>query len=98
MAYSLYLWHWPLLIFWLAYTGGERAQFLDGLAILLISGAGLPDHALHRGAAALPAFVGRRRREAHSAGAQATSPPGRRRRHRHRTARRGAGHHLVHLA
>ena len=37
MAYSLYLWHWPLLIFWLAYTGGVHAQFFDGLAILLIS-------------------------------------------------------------
>lgn len=38
MAYSLYLWHWPLLIFWLAYTGEEHAGFLDGLVILLVSG------------------------------------------------------------
>jgi peptidoglycan/LPS O-acetylase OafA/YrhL len=38
MAYSLYLWHWPLLIFWLAYTGEPHARFGDGLVILLISG------------------------------------------------------------
>ena len=38
MAYSLYLWHWPLLIFWLSYTGHRHANFVDGTAVLLVSG------------------------------------------------------------
>ncbi|MCV7079048.1 acyltransferase family protein [Mycobacterium szulgai] len=38
MAYSLYLWHWPLLIFWLAYSGHRQANFVEGAAVLLVSG------------------------------------------------------------
>jgi peptidoglycan/LPS O-acetylase OafA/YrhL len=38
MAYSLYLWHWPLLIFWLSYSGHSRATFADGAGVLLVSG------------------------------------------------------------
>ncbi len=38
MAYSLYLWHWPLLIFWLSYSGHRHAGFVEGAAVLLVSG------------------------------------------------------------
>ncbi|MCV7322034.1 acyltransferase family protein [Mycolicibacterium confluentis] len=38
MAYSLYLWHWPLLIFWLSYTGKTAVNFAEGAAVLAVSG------------------------------------------------------------
>jgi peptidoglycan/LPS O-acetylase OafA/YrhL len=38
MAYSLYLWHWPLLIFWLSETGRPRVNFGEGAIVLLLSG------------------------------------------------------------
>ncbi|WP_309233132.1 acyltransferase, partial [Mycolicibacterium sp. CBMA 295] len=33
MAYPLYLWHWPLLIFWLAAIDGDAVGLVDGIAI-----------------------------------------------------------------
>lgn len=37
IAYSLYLWHWPLLILWLSYSGTESVNLLQGSIIVLIS-------------------------------------------------------------
>ncbi len=38
MAYALYLWHWPLLIFWLSYSGHKHAGFVEGAVLLVVSG------------------------------------------------------------
>ncbi|MGB3603044.1 acyltransferase family protein [Gordonia sp. (in: high G+C Gram-positive bacteria)] len=37
IAYSLYLIHWPLLVFYLSWRGIDHATFVEGTAILLIS-------------------------------------------------------------
>ncbi|MFC8526183.1 acyltransferase family protein [Nocardia sp. NPDC057227] len=37
IAYPLYLWHWPILIFYLADRGQPRAGFGDGLMIIGVS-------------------------------------------------------------
>jgi peptidoglycan/LPS O-acetylase OafA/YrhL len=52
MAYSLYLWHWPLLIFWLVHSGTATPRSSTGLGSWPSRGAGLPDDAVRRGTAA----------------------------------------------
>ncbi len=37
IAYSLYLWHWPLLIFYLAWRGTDKANALEGVGLLAVS-------------------------------------------------------------
>ncbi|KAA8883922.1 acyltransferase [Nocardia colli] len=37
IAYPLYLWHWPILIFYLAELGHPSAGLLDGLGIIAVS-------------------------------------------------------------
>ncbi len=37
LAYAFYLWHWPILIFYLIHTGKPATTFLEGLAIIAAS-------------------------------------------------------------
>lgn len=37
LAYPLYLWHWPLLIFWLATTNDDAVGPVDGMAVMLVA-------------------------------------------------------------
>ena len=37
LSYGIYLWHWPLLIFYLIVSGSEKVSFLNGMVIILIS-------------------------------------------------------------
>lgn len=37
-AYPLYLWHWPVLIFWLATINDDAVGLVDGIAIMLAAG------------------------------------------------------------
>ncbi|MFE3546128.1 acyltransferase family protein [Nocardia sp. NPDC059177] len=37
VAYPLYLWHWPILIFYLAETGRPHAGLVDGLIVIGVS-------------------------------------------------------------
>ncbi|MDF3337047.1 acyltransferase family protein [Mycolicibacterium septicum] len=36
-AYPLYLWHWPLLIFWLATINDDAVGLVDGIVVLLVA-------------------------------------------------------------
>ncbi|WP_235831394.1 acyltransferase family protein [Gordonia zhaorongruii] len=37
IAYALYLWHWPFLIFYMAWRSKNDVSFIEGTAILIIS-------------------------------------------------------------
>lgn len=61
MAYALYLWHWPVLIFWLTHTENDSVGLTDGTLIVVVSTAlaYLTHRCVERPLRAAPLVVGR---------------------------------------